>query len=349
MPEYSFNGIRISSTIFALAVLLSPLANTALGSTFDPVTITNPTPATGGTFGYSVSISQNYVLVGKPYDSYSDVTNAGSAYLFDATSGDLLKTFLNPAPSCHDSFGQSVSVLGNYVLVGAPYANCGDGAAYLFNATSGVLLNTFTDPDNEGGNLFGDAVSVSGNNVLVGANAQSNPNTGSGAGAVYLFNANTGTLLQTFTEPTPADYDNFGISVSMSGNNVLVGSYFTFRGGIDTGGAAYLFNATSGSLLQSFQNPTPESNDLFGYSVDISGNNVVVGTPSDNTAASQAGAAYLFNANTGALLKTFTEPTPAANDAFGSAVSVLGNNVLVGAPYAYGGSGGAFIFRANAN
>ena len=64
-------------------------------------------------------------------------------------------------------------------------------------------------------------------------------------------------------------------------------------------------------LLRTFQKPTPAANDDLGCSVAAVGNNVLIGAYRDDTGATDAGAAYLFDGSTGALLRTFTNPTPA--------------------------------------
>ncbi len=208
----------------------------------------------------------------------------------------------------------------------------------------GVLLQTFNNPTPASGDEFGFSVSVSGNNVLVGA-----PKDDTGfqdAGSAYLFDATTGNLLQTINNPTPAFGDQFGFSVSVSGNFVLVGA----RGddtGASSAGSAYLFDATTGNLLQTFNNPIPASSDFFGTSVSVFGNNVRVGAFFDDTGASNAGSAYLFDATTGNLLQTINNPTPEFGDEFGTSVSVSGNNVLVGAPNDGTGAsdaGSAYLF-----
>jgi len=110
----------------------------------------------------------------------------------------------------------------------------------------------------------------------------------------------------------------------------VIGSRHDDTGTTDSG-AAYLFDATSGNLLQTFLNPTTAVGDRFGWDVSIDGNNVLVGARLDDAGATDAGAAYLFNATTGNLLETFLNPTPALNDVFGTHVSISGNNVLIGA------------------
>src|SRR5207248_2463645 len=127
--------------------------------------------------------------------------------------------------------------------------------------------------------------------------------------------------LARLTHPTPAASDGFGISVAVSGNTAVVGANYDDTGAQDAG-SAYVFNATSGALIATINNPTPATGDQFG-SVAISGNLVVVGD--------KGGSAHVFNAITGALIATLTNPTPAQNDLFGYSVAVSGNTLVVGA------------------
>src|SRR5262249_32497441 len=194
---------------------------------------------------------------------------------------------------------------------------------------------------------FGFWVALSGSFVLVGAIRDDTGTTD--AGAAYLFDANTGALLHTFMNPTPAAFDNFSQSVAVAGNLVVVGAPQDDTGARDAG-AAYLFDANSGALLRTLNNPTPEAGDSFGPSVAVSGNVVVVGAERDNTGATSAGAAYLFDPNTGTLLRTFTNPTPADNDRFGNSVALSGNLAVVAADADNTGAraaGAAYLFDAN--
>jgi len=293
----------------------------ALLQTFD-----DPTVTTEDGFGIAVSISGNNVLVGAFNDDTNGL-NVGQAHLFDATTGALLRTFDDPAVTVQvqDLFGRSVSISGNNVLVGAAQ---GVGQAHLFDATTGALLQTFDDPTVTTGDAFGIAVSISGNNVLVGAIFDDT--NGMNVGQAHLFDATTGALLQTFDDPTVTTSDRFGVSVSISGNNVLVGASFDDTNGKNVG-QAHLFDATTGALLRTFDDPTVTVQDLFGNWVSISGNNVLVGASSDGTNGFGVGQAHLFDATTGALLQTFDDPTPTTTDQFGVSVSIDGNNVLVGA------------------
>jgi Ca2+-binding RTX toxin-like protein len=89
-----------------------------------------------------------------------------------------------------------------------------------------------------------------------------------------------------------------------------------------------------GGLLQTFQH-TPATNEGFGAAVAAVGSNILVGAPGVTVSGHEAaGAAYLLNGTTGAVLRIFTNPTPLANEQFGFSVAAVGSNVLIGAPFA---------------
>ncbi len=314
------------------------------------LTITNPTPATSDFFGFSVAaVGTDRVLIGAFRDDTGG-TSAGAAYLF-STNGALLTTFTNPTPASSGYFGYSVAAVGtDRVLIGAWFDNTGASdarAAYLFS-TNGVLLTTFTNPTPTAGDYFGRSVAAVGTDqVLIGT---PNDDTGAdNAGAAYLFSTD-GALLTTFTKPTPAAGDNFGASVVAVGSDlVLIGAYLDDTGAVDAG-AAYLFS-TNGALLTTFTNPTPAAGYHFGGSVVAVGTDrVLIGGPYHNTGAQGAGAAYLFSTN-GALLTTFINPTPAADDWFGYSVAAVGTDrVLIGAildDASVSDAGAAYLFSTN--
>jgi hypothetical protein len=293
-------------------------------------TFNAPTPAGADLFGSSVSVSGDNVLIGAMGDSTNGVS-VGQAHLFSAVTGTLLRTFNDPTPTSSDQFGVSVAIDGDNVLIGARLDDTNGvnvGQAYLFSASTGTLLQTFDDPTPSKDSEFGSSVSISGDNVLLGAFLDDTK--GENVGQAYLFSASTGTLLQTFDDPTPTDSDQFGVSVAVEGNNVLIGAITDDTIGTNFS-QAHLFNATTGALLQTFNNPTPLSNDEFGASVSIDGDNVLIGGRADDTSGANVGQAHLFSATTGALLQSFNDPTVTASDFFGISVSISDNNVVIGA------------------
>ncbi|BAY24264.1 integrin alpha beta-propeller repeat protein [Calothrix sp. NIES-2100] len=286
----------------------------------------NPTPKSGDLFGNSIAISDNKVLIGAPRDN-----DKGGVYLYDQLTGKLLLTFFKNNPVGGDYFGYSVAMSGDKVLIGTPYDDQGapnSGRAYLYDAKTGELLQTFDNPTPEGGDLFGFAVAISGNTVVISAFLD---DTGAAdTGSAYVFDAVTGQLVHTLLNPNPGDADLFGSAVDIDGDKILVGARADDLGAVDAG-AAYMFDAVTGNLLHTFANPTPEPGDIFGVSVAISGNQVLIGASGDNTGASNSGATYLFDATTGKLSETFTNPSAAEGDLFGNAVDIDGDHVVIGA------------------
>jgi len=337
-----FEMRALKYAVWALAAVLTLGHGTAMGDPGDLLqTFANPHLTGGDNFGVSVAGMGSNVLVGANSADIGAVS-AGVAYLFDGSTGTLLRTFNNPTPAAHDEFGASVAGVGNKVVVGAHCDNTGAigaGAAYLFNSSTGALLHTLQKPTPTDYDYFGFSAAAVGSNFVVGALYANEGATN--AGAAYLFDGATGALLRTFQSPTPADNDRFGWCVAAVGGNVLVGAPLDDTDGYNAG-AAYLFDGSTGALLQTFHNPTAADDDEFGCAVAAVEDNVLIGAYQDDTAAPNGGAAYLFDGVTGALLRTFLSPSPDNGDLFGQSVAGVGGDVAVGAPYDGGGT--AFVF-----
>jgi len=325
------------------------------------LTILNPTPEPVDEFGFSLATTPTgNLFVGARFDK-TDASDAGSAYLFDGTTGGLLLTIPNPTPTVSDQFGYSVATTptGN-LLVGALFGDDGAtnaGAAYLFDGTTGDLLLTLLHPTPEDDDFFGISVATTpSGDLLVGAMRD---DTGAEeAGAAYLFDGTTGSLLLTIPNPTPEANDLFGASVATAPTgNLLVGALFGDDGATDAG-AAYLFDGTTGDFLFTLQNPTPATGDFFGSSLATTPTgNLLVGANFDSTGAHGAGEAYLFDGTTGGLLFTIPNPTPAINDTFGFSVATTPSGDLLvggvldstdanrsGAAYLFDGTTGGLLF-----
>jgi hypothetical protein len=167
------------------------------------------------------------------------------------------------------------------------------------------------------------------------------------AGEAYVFNT-TGGFVSRLSNPTPATDDAFGSAIAAAGNLVVVGAYQSDEG-LPNVGAAYIFRADTGALLFTLANPTPATGDEFGYAVAIDGNLIAVGSRSDELSAPNSGIVHLFAADTGLLIRSIENPSAGNGDAFGSAVALKGNTLLIGAPADDSGgvdSGRAYLFNA---
>ena len=165
-----------------------------------------------------------------------------SARLVDPFTNTLLKTFVIPGDNS-SFYGTVVAGDASIVLVGL------GGTAYMFDASTAALVRTFTSPAAPGDG-FSAALAVLGSDVLVGA-----PVSPAG-GIVYLLDGATGAVVRTFSAPTPAAGDGFGSSIAVLGDDILIGAPGDDTDASDSG-AAYLFHAGTGGLLQTFANPAP--------------------------------------------------------------------------------------------
>jgi len=262
--------------------------------------------------GRVVAISGNYAIVGAYQEDDAGGNSSGKAYIFNVTTGALVHTLDNPNAfdtSANDQFGESVAIDGNYAIVGAYLEDDGgtnSGKAYIFNVTTGALVHTLDNPNPFAGaytgDYFGSSVSISGNYAIVGADFEDDAD-GQNSGKAYIFNVTTGALVHTLDNPNPyggSSNDNFGASVSISGNYAIVGAFNEDAPdfiGVNTG-KAYIFNVTTGALVHTLDNPDAyigSGPDWFGFSVAISGNCAIVGAVNeDDAGGATSGKAYVY-------------------------------------------------------
>lgn len=249
----------------------------------------------------------------------------------DATAGDQL--------------GSAAAISGDLALVGA--RGKGDGAAYLYGRDQGGADNwgqlTRLLPDNAlpTNARFGDAATLSGVYAAVGA-----PGANSQAGEVYLFEESGGSWSEValLTASPATANDEFGTSVALSGDYLLVGAP-----GDGGSGAVYVWERDgSGTWVANGTLPNSASaGDEYGASVAVNGETAVVGAPRDAGGGSNRGLIYVYQRNAGSgnwnLVTTVAEDSPANNSFFGSAVALSGDNALVGARSGNGGTGAAYV------
>jgi hypothetical protein len=293
-------------------------------------------------FGSSVAISGYTVVVG----AWTKDSWTGAAYIFerdtggDGNWGQVKKLTCGDTAAC-DRFGISVAISVDYVVVGAWGMNSFAGAAYIFERHLGGASNwgqvkKLTAGDAAAGDYFGYSVAISGDTVVVGAYGKS-----SYAGAAYIFERNVGGSknwgqAKKLTAGDAAASDDFGQSVAISGDTVVVGAW---RKNVLIG-AAYIFERNVGGVenwgqAKKLTAGDAAASDVFGISVAISGDTVMVGAGGKN---SYAGAAYLFERNTGGLENwgewgKFIVDDPSPGDQFGFSVAIHRDLALVGAPY----------------
>jgi cysteine-rich repeat protein len=297
----------------------------------------NPVPAAGDRFGAAVAAAGINILVGVPLHDQLGAINTGLAYLYSGTTFQPVRIFENPTPDPGDEFGFALTVVGPNILIGAPFdatAGVETGAIHYFNGVTGALIRTIVNPDPNGSKHFGWAMAaIDANNVVISAPKD---DVGlSGGGVAYLYNINTGSLQQVYLNPTPSAGDEFGFALSVAAGKVVIGAPgHDIPGGGFTlpapgAGAVYIYDAVSGALLKTVEDPGHSSNDRFGQSVAALGADPLVGAPY----RSIIGAVYRINATTGMVKNTYLPPPgTVGQDQFGTAIAVAGGDkVVVGA------------------
>ncbi|MHC4304010.1 MAG: FG-GAP repeat protein [Planctomycetota bacterium] len=250
-------------------------------------------------------------------------------------------------------FGEAVAISGDTAIVGAhaddeagEYA----GAAYFYRAdgNSWVQQLKLIASDAHEGQSFGQAVALDGDLAVVGA-----PDTHTsflrGAAHVYRFDGTTWNEEAILTPSDPLTGIQFGTSVAVEGDVVLVGR--VLEAGLI--GSVYVFRRTAGIWMEQQKlNPdVPIENGLFGTSVSLTGGDALIGANhrvgGDPTGP---GAAYVFrfNGNVWLQAQMLTATVPADQDGFGTSVCTRGDRAIVGAYY--GGAdtphvGSAYVFR----
>ena len=264
--------------------------------------------------------------------------------------------------AANDRFGYSVATNGDTVVVGAYGKNSNTGAAYIFERNHGGAENwgqvqKLTASDAAVNDQFGRSVAIDVDTVVVGAWLK-NSNTG----AAYIFERNQGGAenwgqVKKLTANDAAAFDDFGSSVSINADTVVVGAWVKVPGdGYISVGAAYIFERNHGGTenwgqVQKLTASDPANYAYFGYSVSISGNTAVVGSY-----GKQPGAAYIFERNQGGaehwgqVKKLTASDGIGVGDQFGISVAIDGDTLAVGANHGNRATSGAvYMFERNQN
>ena len=191
----------------------------------EPFKLTASDGLWGDEFGRSVSISGDRAIVGSPFDDDYGL-DSGSAYIFDVTTGQELFQLIASDAALGDRFGYRVSINGDRALVAAT-GNDDDGSnsgsAYIFDVTTGQELFKLIASDAAAGDGFGHGAAISGDRAILGA--VSDDDGGSFSGSAYIFDVTTGQELFKLTASDGAEGDEFGSSVSISGDRAIVGAW----------------------------------------------------------------------------------------------------------------------------
>lgn len=298
----------------------------------------------GDSFGYAVSVSRDYIVIGAHKDTVGNNPIQGSAYIFrnNGINWTQQAKIVAADGATEDAFGISVSI--DYITTTAIIGAYGDdigaegdkGSAYVFSYDGSSWTQQAKLVASNGGATcqFGEAVSISANTAVIGALRTNNGSKG----AAYFF-TRTGSI---WTEQaivyslSPFTTNGFARSLSLSGDRAIVAE-------VDYSnqtGRAYIFErmGTVWTRTATLTATVMEQNDQFGYSVSISGDYAAVGCPGDKvlTLEGVLGSVYIYKLNGSSwdLLRKLEDTENFVLGRLGSSVGidVTGFNIIGGAP-----------------
>ena len=315
----------------------------------------------GDHFGYSVAIHGDTILVAAVDDDGPAGADQGSAYVFVRSGAVWSQQQKLVAPNAEpsDLFGHGVAIEGETLVVGALSGGPTDqGSAYVFVLSGSWVQQqelVASDPTPAGlGDHFGASVTISGETIVVGAFGDDiGQQAGQGSAYVFVRSGSVWTEQAKLLASDGAAVDNFGHSVAITGETVVVGAPGgdSVSAGIDAG-AAYVFVRTGSTWTeqQKLVTADPDTHDEVGYSVAISDATIVLSADQDDSdPLSFHGSAYVFTLTSGIWTQKqkLLAADLAANDQFGFNVAVSGQTIVVGAPFDDGAlvnQGSAYVF-----
>jgi len=272
----------------------------------------------GDQFGGFALVTEDYVIGASLWEDSFRVTSRGVVYVFDPTTGNRLRTFVNPDNE-YTTYGRHLAISGNLLAVSSHSADSFSGKVHVYDITelsNGGLKytitnpNTWSTPDND---QYG-VPAISSQYLAVAAYTEDQG--GSNSGIVYLYDTETGNFLREIDNPnfTTPDNDYFGLYMEIENNWLIVG--------VSNENKAYVYdlNDENNTIHAILELPEDIENSFggdiyagFGTAVDISGKYAIVGSGFFRDTTPQTyGVIYIYDlSNGGALVQRIAHPNQA--------------------------------------
>ncbi len=255
-------------------------------------------------FGWRVSIDSNYAII-SAHGNDENGEDSGSAFIFFNDEEEWLEQVKLSARDINedDHFGKSVSIDGDYVLVGAnrdTQEGIRSGSAFIFTRDGEDWYEhaKVVPSDADSADHFGFSVDICGDLAIVGAPAN-NVEGFVNSGSAYIFEKE-GDEWREQAKLIASDADSgdqFGFCVSIEENYAVVGAHGNNNDGGDWSGSAYIFIREGNEWIERRKLIASDigREDGFGYFVSANGDNVIIGSPGHSEDGENSGAAYIYS------------------------------------------------------
>lgn len=201
---------------------------------------------------------------------------------------------------------------------------------------------TKSDPTSGSGDDFGFSVFIDGDRAILGIPGwDDTAGINQGAAVIYERNGSGNWIeVQTLTSPTPSAHNNYGYSVCLNGDWILVGEPDGDDGGTNDG-SAHFYQLVGGTwnFIQTV-NSAIDLDDEYGFAVSLSGNTAIIGDPEYGSSGNEfnSGAIFIYERTGSTWIPIGSNPVAASDSIrtgnFGNSVSISGDGsvAIVGAP-----------------
>jgi FG-GAP repeat len=252
-------------------------------------------------FGRAISLWQDRLVVGATGDD-DQGPNSGSAYVFEIESGVWTQKakLLPPAGSSGTAHAFVVDIDGDVAIVTGNGQLMSPGYVHVHERTGGTwnYTTTLTAPQGNPADLFGLSAAVSGDTIAVGAPAHKVGVFGQ-AGAVYVYRRIGGTwsFEQEVTAAVPKFGASLGVSVTVSGDELLAGAHAEELGT----GRVHVFTraGTQWTATQLLQASDSHGADFFGIEIALDGDRAWISSNGNTDVPGVKFAAYEFRRSGG--------------------------------------------------
>ena len=274
--------------------------------------LVEPDRMPGDQFGCSAGVDEATAVVGAM--NYG-AEQEGAAFVFErqlAAGWSNTATLLPDQPGGH--FGVAVDIAGDVIVIGSEWDDdlgADAGAAYVFRRTGSQWSRESKLRDSTGGSVgdnFGCATAVDGQRIVIGSRWHDAGGLDAGAAYVYNYSGGIWSLEAKLLADDADAGDEFGFSVAVYGDTVIVGSASDDDNGAASG-SVYVFRFDGSDWIQAAKLAPPDGVGLaqFGCAVSVWGGSTLVGAYGDSAGGTESGAAYMYG---DAILSTVSEEWP---------------------------------------